>query len=151
MSTSYKKFGIQIKNYRKSKNLTTLEFANLINISTGQLSNIENGNYDVFKLELLGKITKVLNISLQDLLTDISIDINNLYIDKQIINQISENEEQHIDFINNQTNMLVISFLSSISDYKYNTEKIQSITNHLINELHFIKQINTEKSHVSTK
>lgn len=151
MSTIYKELGIKIKNYRKSKNLTTLEFAKLINISSGQLSNIENGNYDVFKLELLTKITKTLGVSLEDLLGNLPIDRKNLYMDKEIINQIPEDTDKQIHFINIQTNMLVINFLSTISDYQYNNEKIISITNHLINELHFIKQLNNEKADVSAK
>lgn len=62
----YKVFGEKIREYRKIKDLTTLELAEQLNISSGLLNNIENGKSDSFQLELLNKIVQVLDIPLKE-------------------------------------------------------------------------------------
>lgn len=62
----YKVFGEKVKDYRKKKDLTTLELAEKLNISSGLLNNIENGKSDSFQLELLNKMVQVLNIPLNE-------------------------------------------------------------------------------------
>lgn len=68
MSTIYKELRNKVRFYRKSKNITTSELTSRICVLIGQLHNIENENYDVFKLELLHKLSKELNISLGELI-----------------------------------------------------------------------------------
>ncbi|QIB28170.1 helix-turn-helix domain-containing protein [Caloranaerobacter azorensis] len=64
--------------------MSTPEFAKRLNISTGLVNNIENGRHDVFKLELLLKISKELNVSLGELLQSNYIDIRNLSIQEKL-------------------------------------------------------------------
>lgn len=58
----YRAFGKKIREYRKKKDLTTLELAEQLGISTGLLNNIENGKSDSFQFELLNKMVQVLEI-----------------------------------------------------------------------------------------
>lgn len=62
----YKVFGEKVREYRKKKDLTTLELSEQLNISSGLLNNIENGKSDSFQLELLNKMVQVLNIPLRE-------------------------------------------------------------------------------------
>ncbi|WP_017413922.1 helix-turn-helix domain-containing protein [Clostridium tunisiense] len=62
----YKVFGEKVREYRKKKDLTTLELSDQLNISSGLLNNIENGKSDSFQLELLNKMVQVLNIPLNE-------------------------------------------------------------------------------------
>lgn len=55
-----------MREYRKKKDLTTLELSEQLNISSGLLNNIENGKSDSFQLELLNKMVQVLNIPLRE-------------------------------------------------------------------------------------
>ncbi|MTI69175.1 MAG: helix-turn-helix transcriptional regulator [Firmicutes bacterium] len=138
MSVSYKDLGIKIKNSRKEKNITTKTFAKLLNISVGQLSNIENGNYDVFKLELLYKISDLLDIPLEELL---ELNINYL---KSFLDTTANNSKAQSNYITKLTNTLVISFLAVISNYNYDKNKAEVICNHLIKELNFVKKIHKD-------
>jgi len=61
-----KVFGEKVREYRKKKDLTTLELSDQLNISSGLLNNIENGKSDSFQLELLNKIVQVLDIPLKE-------------------------------------------------------------------------------------
>lgn len=62
----YKVFGEKVREYRKKKDLTTLELAEQLSISSGLLNNIENGKSDSFQLELLNKMVQVLDIPLRE-------------------------------------------------------------------------------------
>ncbi|MTI67855.1 MAG: helix-turn-helix transcriptional regulator [Firmicutes bacterium] len=144
MAVSYKELGMKIRNSRKENDITTKSFAQLLNISVGQLSNIENGNYDVFKLELLYKISDLLDIPLEGLL---ELNINNL---ENFLDNSNKNSKSQSNYITKLANTLVISFLATIYDYNYDKDKAEVICNHLIKELKFIKKINTNTKDVST-
>lgn len=62
----YKVFGEKVREYRKKKDLTTLELAEQLNISSGLLNNIENGKSDSFQLELLNKMVQVLDVPIKE-------------------------------------------------------------------------------------
>jgi transcriptional regulator with XRE-family HTH domain len=141
MPKVYKELGQKIKKYRKSKNLTTSEFATILNISAGHLSNIENGTYDIFRLELLFKIVNTLNLSIEELLQFKCIDIKNILLDNNIKNITTNPSSPELAYINKWLNALAITYLSTIDKFKTNEDAIESITNHLIDELHLIKKI----------
>ncbi|QZY53892.1 helix-turn-helix domain-containing protein [Crassaminicella profunda] len=141
MPEIYKELGQKIKKYRKSKNLTTAEFATLLNISAGHLSNIENGTYDIFRLELLFKIANELNISLEELLQFECIDVKNILLNSDIKSISTNPSPSDLAYINKWLNALAITYLSTIDNFKTNKDAIESITNHLIDELHLIKKI----------
>ncbi|WP_053956039.1 helix-turn-helix domain-containing protein [Inediibacterium massiliense] len=141
MSEVYKALGQRIKKYRKNKNLTTAEFASILNISAGHLSNIENGTYDIFRLELLFKIADELNINLEELLQFECMDLKNILLDHAIKNIATNPSSPELAYINKWLNALAITYLATIDKFKTNKDAIESITNHLINELHLIKKI----------
>lgn len=57
-----KNLGIIIRDYRKSKFLSTQELANKLNLSVGTINNIENGKSDFFKFDILFKLLYILEI-----------------------------------------------------------------------------------------
>ena len=65
------KIGHRIQKARKQKNLTQIQFAELLNISTSHLSDIETGRTN-FGIDILMNITETLQVSADYLLrTDI--------------------------------------------------------------------------------
>ncbi len=154
MVTLYKELGARIRDFRKTKKLTSTQFANCINVSTGQLSNIENGNYDVFKLELLNKIAKELNISLGELIQPNSLDLMKLEykpeLNKVFLSKTLEGLPSSKSYLNQYLNSLFIAYLATISEYENDIVKIESITNHIIDELRFIKSFHSYNRDVST-
>ncbi|ABR48345.1 transcriptional regulator, XRE family [Alkaliphilus metalliredigens QYMF] len=153
MSDIHKTLGKNIRNYRKEKNLTSVEFAKHINISTGQLSNVENGNHEVFRLGLLDRITNSLGVSLGELLQTNSIDIRSLYIEeavkKVLIKEMPNDSSDQIHIINEQLNTLIHSYLATISEYQCDVDKIHSIADHVISQLQFIKNLKVSNSKAS--
>lgn len=142
MSTIYKELGSTVKKYRKNLNITSTEFAEMLNISAGHLSNIENGSYDIFRLELLLKLAEKLNITMEELLQFKYLSLNQI-IDKDIYTTINNLTLDSTDanFINNSLNSLAVTYLATMSQLKFDKDKIVSITNHLIDELNLIKKI----------
>ena len=61
--------GNRIREYRMKAGLTQTELANAVNLSQGQLSNIENEGRNV-SLEWLRALAKALRVSVADLLAD---------------------------------------------------------------------------------
>lgn len=142
MSEVYKELGKKIKNYRKDKNITTSHFAKTLNISAGHLSNIENGTYDIFRLELLFKIASKLGITFEELLQFKYLNLNQLMVDdyfKSLL--INTNNSRENEYYNKLLNSLVITYISTISKFKSDKDKIESITSHIIDELNLIKNI----------
>ena len=58
------RIGNQFKKARKEKGYTTEEVAHLLEISTGKLNNIENGKNDCFQLELVNKVSEILDVDI---------------------------------------------------------------------------------------
>ncbi len=58
--------GKNLKKIRKTKGLTQVQLANLINYNSGTIANIENNSYQTFSLEFLYLISKQLNIPMKD-------------------------------------------------------------------------------------
>lgn len=68
LDKEYTNLSINIKNYRKSMNLTQEELAEICDISISYIKQIEsNKNYTNMTLTILLKISKALNKSLEDL------------------------------------------------------------------------------------
>lgn len=64
-----KQLGEKIKRIRKSKNITQEQLAEMIDISSRNLSGIELGNYFV-KAETLEKILKALDVTTEELFSN---------------------------------------------------------------------------------
>lgn len=58
--------GQNIKRIRKSKNLTQVELADLIQYNEGTIANIENNSYQTFSLEFVYIISKKLNVPITE-------------------------------------------------------------------------------------
>lgn len=140
MNNACESLGIKIKKYRKNKNLSTAEFANRLNVSAGLINNIENARNDVFNLELLNKITGELEISLNELLDIKAYEIKEMQLDldKIYINQYSDS--LNIDSLQDYSTEIIKAFYYTISQLSCSVENIESISNHLIQELEFIKK-----------
>lgn len=142
MTEVYKELGKKIKNYRKDKNITTSEFAKILNISAGHLSNIENGTYDIFRLELLFKIASELGITFEELLQFKYLNLNQLMVDDYFKSLFTHtNNSRENEYYNKLLNSLVITYISTISKFKSDKDKLESITSHIIDELNLIKNI----------
>ncbi|RKD31265.1 helix-turn-helix domain-containing protein [Thermohalobacter berrensis] len=152
MLNVYVEMGKKIRKYRKAKKLSTPELAKRLDVSTGLVNNIENGRNDVFKLELLLRICKELNVSLGELLQSNSFDIRDLSLQEDLIkmykSQIQSNST-NIKYINKKLNDIFSSYLAAIAKFDYNPEIIEYITNHILEELYFIKNLDTFESKVS--
>ena len=70
MSKLINNAGNLIRSKRKEKGYSTQELAKLLNVSPGLINNIENGKTDTFNLELLHKISDILNISSSHIISD---------------------------------------------------------------------------------
>lgn len=68
MDTLQIEFGNMVRKYRKEKGYSTQKLAELLGVSVGLVNNIENGKSDVFKLEVLSQLFKILQIPSKDTL-----------------------------------------------------------------------------------
>lgn len=149
MEGVYKELGKKIRKYRKNKGLTTLELAERLNVSVGHISNIENGKNDIFKLELLFNLTKELDIPLNNLLNISELKISKVTMDAERIEvsfikpDIVQNRDMAV--IEKYLKILIEKYLENIFNYNYNEESVETITNHLVEELSFINKLNQYK------
>ena len=58
LETAKKEFGLRVKSYRNSRNLTQEQFCSLTDLEQANLSNIENGK--TVKIDVLSRVIKVL-------------------------------------------------------------------------------------------
>lgn len=84
MSSLKENFGARIQEIRKSKNLTQEKLAEMINIDTPNLSNIERGKRFVSS-ETLTRIVKALEIEEKELF-----DFQHLITKEELINSINK-------------------------------------------------------------
>ncbi|GAA0860049.1 helix-turn-helix transcriptional regulator [Clostridium baratii] len=113
-----------IKNTRKEKGYSTQELAKLLNVSTGLINNIENGKTDTFNLNLLYKLSEILNIPTPEI---ISYDLN------PIINTYDTNYP-NFDFILKK----LIEFGVNVD---WNDSKINTLCSKLIYEINYLSDI----------
>ena len=71
-----KQFGNNVKYYRKLRKITQFDFADMIGKSEETISNIERGIPST-GIELIGKIAKTLNVSIEQLFDRDIITVNN--------------------------------------------------------------------------
>jgi len=150
MPKIYEELGKNLRKYRKNKNLTTPELAQLLGVSTGLINNIENGKNDVFKLQLLFKIIEVLDISFGQLLDIESLDVRDLNIAEEINhiikNNLTSSSNDKLNRLNQNINSIVKAYIAAITHCGYSIDAIDTISNHVLEELHFIRKIDSIKS-----
>ncbi|EIW6614949.1 helix-turn-helix transcriptional regulator [Clostridium perfringens] len=124
MSKLINNAGNLIRSKRKEKGYSTQELAKLLNVSPGLINNIENGKTDTFNLELLHKISDILNISSSHIISDNIKDITleNINLSPSFIPLLKS-----LNLISNNPNW----------DYK----KIQLLLDKLLDDINFYNKI----------
>ena len=91
----WKGFGSRVKEYRKQIGMTKERFSNEINRSENYVSELEKGNSSC-SVHTLHQISKVLKVSVDNLLYNDKVDMKNLYNNKEILKEIINrcNEEE---------------------------------------------------------
>lgn len=131
--------GNNIKTFRKMKNLTQKQLADMINVSVVTIQNYENGRREP-NMETLKKISKALNIELSDLLLE---EIDSL------TNSLKVNMDT-LSSKNFKYNNAFSSFEKAISSL--NEIKTSKTASEFLGELeNFQKQINITKSILEDK
>lgn len=131
--------GNNIKTFRKTKNLTQKQLADMINVSVVTIQNYENGRREP-NMETLKKISKALNIELSDLLLE---EIDSL------TNSLKVNMDT-LSSKNFKYNNAFSSFEKAISSL--NEIKTSKTASEFLGELeNFQKQINITKSILEDK
>ncbi|AQW92959.1 helix-turn-helix domain-containing protein [Elizabethkingia anophelis] len=115
--------GLRIKELRKEKKLTQVEFSNEIGIDNSQLSKIEQGKIMPTLIQLM-EIASKFNISL-DWITGFS------ETSKMVITDIEEKELENIEDINEKQLMEKLNALEQKIDHISN-EKLKLIENKII-------------------
>ena len=132
MSAIYKNIGETIRNYRKSKNYSTAELAERLNVSAGFINNLENARNDVFKIELLNSIMKELDIPLEEFFKLEPINMRWLYVDTKHkslqVHKVDNDSKEDLYILNKNLNSVVRSFLATIDEYGCKKEAIEEIT-----------------------
>ncbi|MCY6483253.1 helix-turn-helix transcriptional regulator [Clostridium aestuarii] len=148
MLTPNEKLGFTIKKYRKAKNYSTQELAKHLNVSVGFVNHLEHGKNNVFKLNLLMQLINVLDIPLAEIILDKSIQINGLHInpkEKKLEIYLNNKGFNNIDILTKELNLVINSFLETISEYEYTPEAIKAISTHTVEEMKYIKQLKNLK------
>ncbi len=91
----WKGFGSRVKEYRKQIGMTKERFSNEINRSENYVSELEKGNSSC-SVHTLHQISKVLKVSVDNLLYNDKVNMKNLYNNKEILKEIINrcNEEE---------------------------------------------------------
>ncbi|MDU6209453.1 MAG: helix-turn-helix transcriptional regulator [Clostridium perfringens] len=124
MSKLINNAGNLIRLKRKEKGYSTQELAKLLNVSPGLINNIENGKTDTFNLELLHKISDILNISSSHIISDNIKDIT------------LENINISLSFIPLLKSLNLIS-----NNPNWDSKKIQLLLNKLLDDINFYNKI----------
>lgn len=132
MDTLQIEFGKMIRKYRKEKGYSTQKLAELLGVSVGLVNNIENGKSDVFKLEVLSSLLKLIDIPEEKLMSflyskNISYEIKNNNQEIEIylpINTSLIENDKFKDSLSATLNLLLKVF----EEYRHNKNLIESIT-----------------------
>ena len=124
MSKLINNAGTLIRSKRKEKGYSTQELAKLLNVSPGLINNIENGKTDTFNLELLHKISDILNISSSHIISDNIKDIT------------LENINISLSFIPLLKSLNLIS-----NNPNWDSKKIQLLLDKLLDDINFYNKI----------
>jgi transcriptional regulator with XRE-family HTH domain len=127
-----KELGEKIRRYRKAKHYSTAEFAERLGVSAGFINNLENGRNDVFKLELLSSILKILDLPFEELFQFEPVSMRYITIDQDghnlALQKIDGEPEEKISLINQHLNYIVRSYLTTISEYGCSQAAIEEIS-----------------------
>lgn len=144
MDKIYIKLGNIIRHYRKSKNYSTAEIAEKLNISAGLINNLENGRNDVFKLELLSDFFTELNIPIEELFELIPTNLKLIYFENKHLHIQKNNWEsnENIELIKYNLDFIIKYYINTVYEYNCNKDAVENITKNIIINLETIKNLN---------
>lgn len=137
MSLDLKTLGQTIKKYRLNKSYSTQQLSDILNVSAGFINHLENGKNDAFKLDLLLRLIKELDIPLNEISP-----FNSSFIEPDFIPNIEtlKNNSEY-NLISNTLSLIINSYLKCIKEFNYKPELIQAVSSHLVSELNYTKNI----------
>jgi len=136
MENYYINLGNLIKEKRLKMGLTTQQLANILGVSIGSLSNLENAKTDTFNVDLILKLYNNLDISLFDFLP---ISNSNLHSGNLLSpSQLSETPNNKVDMLSLNIDVIVNTYINSIKNHNYEPLFIDKLTSKLIQELTYI-------------
>lgn len=125
--------GNLIKYKRKAKGYSTQELAKLLEVSPGLINNIENAKNDTFNLELLYKISSILDIPVTDIIS---------YSLDDIFNKTIINDNISVSF-QEQIKPLFTALIQFQCNTNCNSDKLSLLLEKLINEINYYNKINS--------
>jgi len=132
--------GETIRNYRKQKGYTISQLTDKLDISTGLLSNIENGKTDFFQLNLLNNIIRELDIPLSEL---------HLFTKSFPIEDLDINNMKNFNQIRPKLEIIINAFIKNFSSLSHDEDKMILVTNLLVSQIQIFNQLveatNSEK------
>lgn len=129
MSTMQEQLGKKVRQHRKQNNYSTADFAQILGVSVGLINNIENARNDVFKLNLLMKVTKELNLPITKFLGLNEVDVTSVKLNNDSNLALTHHDlnvfdSECIETINFYLTQIMKAFISTVITNKYDKEKI---------------------------
>lgn len=145
MPKKNEELGRKVKEYRKNKGYSTAELANKLNVSAGLINNIENARNDVFRLDLLKKLSNELDISKEYLigLKPTTIDKVTIRLSSDIeimYNSISDNNM--LEPIESHIKLILDTYIALINKFKDKEDIIIIINKHILDYFKLLNNLN---------
>lgn len=141
MDEVYKQFGKIVRKYRKQKNYSTQKLAEILNVSTGLINNIENGKNDVFKLDLFVSLIKELEIPSEDLGSLFNSKLKFSFTQsnpQEIILQIKTTSNSSQNLIRESISKIINLYFKVLEEYNYDKRLIELLSNSISQQLETI-------------
>lgn len=124
------RIGKLIREKRLEKGYTVQKLADMLDVSIGLISNIENAKTDAFNLELLIKLCNILDISLFSFFSQ-NISETKLLLDS---NNTPKEIKQLYDRITN-------TFIEAAIKVNYDEKKLKLLTDKIVSEINFFNNL----------
>jgi transcriptional regulator with XRE-family HTH domain len=124
------RIGKLIREKRLEKGYTVQKLADMLDVSIGLISNIENAKTDAFNLELLIKLCNILDISLFSFFSQ-NISETKLLLDS---NNTPKEIKQLYDRITN-------AFIETAIKVNYDEKKLKLLTDKIVSEINFFNNL----------
>lgn len=135
MENYYINLGSLIKEKRLQKGLNTQQLADILGVSIGFLSNLENAKTDTFNVDLILKLYNTLDISLFSFLpiSNSSLHSGNLLSPAQL----NETPNNMVNILSQNIDTIINTYINCIKNHNYDPQFIDKITPKLIQELNY--------------
>ena len=130
-------FGMWLKEKRKEKKLTLQALSNISGVSAGYINRLEKGERRAPSIQILEKLSKALDISLQDILKKLNLNSPQENIDSDIDSDISA--MMGFSELNNEQKKMVQSLMLSIINSPWTNETKISDSSKILKEIEEFK------------